>query len=218
MRDCVPVRKLVGGRISPRRVPLPTMGVCAGDIGNRCARTWVTPKRHTAPPTGGAQDAVAGGYPDVVARGVCAVGNASRVNRRELCRRFGISAKTGYKWLERHAAEGGSGLEDRSRQPQRSPLRTAAVIERARHRAAPRVAQLVGRAQAGAAAGGCGRPTSSAPSTITGILRRARPAGRRPLPQPRPLAALRARGAQRPVADGLQGLLRLARAAPAAIR
>jgi len=28
-------------------------------------------------------------------------------NRRELCRRFGISPKTGYKWLARHALEGG---------------------------------------------------------------------------------------------------------------
>jgi transposase-like protein len=27
-------------------------------------------------------------------------------NRRALCRRFGISAKTGYKWLSRAAAEG----------------------------------------------------------------------------------------------------------------
>ena len=28
-------------------------------------------------------------------------------NRRELCRRFGFSPKTGYKWLARHALEGG---------------------------------------------------------------------------------------------------------------
>ena len=28
------------------------------------------------------------------------------VNRRELCRRFGISPKTAYKWLERYEHEG----------------------------------------------------------------------------------------------------------------
>jgi len=35
----------------------------------------------------------------------------------ELCRHFGISRKTGHKWLGRYAAEGVSGLEDRSRAP-----------------------------------------------------------------------------------------------------
>src|ERR1700687_4444964 len=57
--------------------PLLVQGVCARDMGNGCARTWVTPKRHAEPPAGGGQDALAGGYPDVVARGVCAVGAAS---------------------------------------------------------------------------------------------------------------------------------------------
>jgi transposase InsO family protein len=46
------------------------------------------------------------------------------VNRRELCRRFGISPKTGYKWLARHTLEGASGLSDRSRRPQHSPACT----------------------------------------------------------------------------------------------
>ena len=31
----------------------------------------------------------------------------SGVNRRELCRRFGIAPKTAYKWLARHATAGG---------------------------------------------------------------------------------------------------------------
>src|SRR5271156_4025077 len=53
-------------------------GVCAWDMGNRCAGTWVTPKRHAEPPAGGEQDAMAGGYPSVVARGVCAVGWTGR--------------------------------------------------------------------------------------------------------------------------------------------
>jgi len=33
-------------------------------------------------------------------------------NLSELCRRFGISRKTGYKWLKRYRAEGESGLAD----------------------------------------------------------------------------------------------------------
>jgi transposase InsO family protein len=45
-------------------------------------------------------------------------------NRRELCRRFGISPKTGYALLRRHAEEGAVALQPRSRRPLRSPGRT----------------------------------------------------------------------------------------------
>ncbi len=38
-----------------------------------------------------------------------------------LCERFGISRKTGYKWLNRYAAEGVTGLEERSRAPHCHP-------------------------------------------------------------------------------------------------
>ena len=51
-------------------------------------------------------------------------------NRRELCRRFGISPETGYQCLRRYAA-GDTALEDRSRRPSSSPLRTAAGMENA---------------------------------------------------------------------------------------
>jgi putative transposase len=34
-----------------------------------------------------------------------------------LCRQFGISRKTGYKWLDRYRAEGAAGLHDHSRAP-----------------------------------------------------------------------------------------------------
>jgi transposase-like protein len=50
------------------------------------------------------------------------------VNRRRLCRQFGISAQTGYKWIQRYAA-GETTLADRSRRPHHSPDRTAAAIE-----------------------------------------------------------------------------------------
>lgn len=50
-------------------------------------------------------------------------------NRRALCRRFGISAQTAYKWLARYEAEGRAGLVDRSRQPAHSPGRSTAALE-----------------------------------------------------------------------------------------
>jgi transposase InsO family protein len=46
----------------------------------------------------------------------------------ELCQRYGISRKTGYKWLERFESEGPGGLEDRSRAPVSSPYRTPGEI------------------------------------------------------------------------------------------
>lgn len=39
----------------------------------------------------------------------------------ELCRRYGISRKTGYKWLDRWEAHGPSGLEDRRSRPHTCP-------------------------------------------------------------------------------------------------
>ena len=39
----------------------------------------------------------------------------------ELCRDFGISRKTGYKWLERYDQEGVEGLKDQSRAPREHP-------------------------------------------------------------------------------------------------
>jgi transposase InsO family protein len=49
-------------------------------------------------------------------------------NVSDLCRRFGISRKTGYKWLGRGEAEGAC-LSDRSRRPNKSPQRTAGAVE-----------------------------------------------------------------------------------------
>jgi putative transposase len=43
----------------------------------------------------------------------------------ELCRRFGISRKTGYKWLSRWLSDGPGGLEDRSRAPRHHPNRVS---------------------------------------------------------------------------------------------
>src|SRR5688572_4861463 len=47
----------------------------------------------------------------------------------ELCRRFGISRKTGYKILDRYESSGPEALRDRSRAPHRHPNQTASVLE-----------------------------------------------------------------------------------------
>ena len=44
-----------------------------------------------------------------------------------VCRRYGISRKTGYKWL--HRAEYGESLNDLSRKPLHSPRRTSSEVE-----------------------------------------------------------------------------------------
>jgi len=49
------------------------------------------------------------------------------VNFRQLCRRFRISPKTGYKWKKRFAAAGVTALIERSRRPKHSPQTTAAA-------------------------------------------------------------------------------------------
>jgi transposase InsO family protein len=57
-----------------------------------------------------------------------ALASMEGANLRELCRRFGISAQTGYKWLSRAGEEAGD-LRDRSRRPHTSPSRSDASIE-----------------------------------------------------------------------------------------
>ena len=93
-------------------------------------------------------------------------------NKRELCRRFGISRSKGYKWLGRYASEGRAGLADRSRRPHRSPMLTAQAVE---------AEVLRVRAESNNAWGGRkiarvlerdGAQSVPAASTITQILRR----------------------------------------------
>jgi transposase InsO family protein len=54
---------------------------------------------------------------------------APGANIRALCRSFGISPKTGYKWLEVFQEHGAGGLQDRSRRPLSSPNRSSAELE-----------------------------------------------------------------------------------------
>lgn len=52
-------------------------------------------------------------------------------NITQLCRQFGISRKTAYKWLQRYRQEGEAGLQDRSRRPHSSPRRSPPHVEAA---------------------------------------------------------------------------------------
>jgi transposase InsO family protein len=51
------------------------------------------------------------------------------VNRRELCRGFGISPTTGYELARRYRQGGEAGVADRSRRPLHSPGRTPVAME-----------------------------------------------------------------------------------------
>jgi transposase InsO family protein len=46
----------------------------------------------------------------------------------QLCRHYGISRKSAYKWLQRYEQEGESGLKDRCRAPKTSPSRTTQSV------------------------------------------------------------------------------------------
>ena len=46
----------------------------------------------------------------------------------ELCELYGISRKTGYKWIDRYLRHGPAGLEELSRRPRRSPNQTGDEI------------------------------------------------------------------------------------------
>jgi transposase InsO family protein len=59
----------------------------------------------------------------------CSLGAVAGANVRLLCRRFGISPTTGYKWLEVYRRCGKEGLVERSRRPLTSPLRSSAALE-----------------------------------------------------------------------------------------
>lgn len=53
-----------------------------------------------------------------------------RYSLSELCRQYGISRKTGYKWVERYRLDGADGLHDQSRKPKNCPHRTPYVIRK----------------------------------------------------------------------------------------
>ncbi len=52
-------------------------------------------------------------------------------NIRALCREFGITPRTGYKWIKRYQEQGEVGLYDHSRRPKRSPQKSSSIVEEA---------------------------------------------------------------------------------------
>jgi transposase InsO family protein len=55
--------------------------------------------------------------------------NSGDWNMAELCRIYGVTRKTGYKWVERYAARGLEGLRDLSRAPECHPNEVSEAIE-----------------------------------------------------------------------------------------
>ena len=97
---------------------------------------------------------------------------AGDLSMAELCRRYQIARKTGYKWLNRYNQSGDDGLIDLPRTPRSSPTRTPQEVE-----------QLILEVRANSNGVWCGRKIRSylinhgmahppSASTITEILRR----------------------------------------------
>jgi len=118
---------------------------------------------------------------------------ANELSKAELCRRYGIQRRIGYKWWQRYQQFGVEGLRDQSRAPHSSPQQLgAAVVDRIvelRGRfptwGAPKIRAHLERSFPG--------EVPPAPSTIGEVLRQAgltRPQGRRRRAPPRsqPLA------------------------------
>ncbi len=95
---------------------------------------------------------------------------SSAINFSDLCQRFGISRKTGYKWVHRYQSDGEAGLADRSRRPHRIIRRVDPVMEekvisirKTRHWGARKIRRRLQNLAVGAV---------PACSTITAILHR----------------------------------------------
>ena len=139
-----------------------------------------------------------------------------QVEMATLCDRYGVSRKTGYKWLERYEAGGRAALSEQSRRPHTSPTATAPAVVaalcelRARHptRGGKKLVTVLARRM----------PTLPpiAPSTAAALLKRlgliTHARRRRPLGHPgRPTSAMTAPNAvwttdfkgQFPTGDGV---------------
>lgn len=92
-------------------------------------------------------------------------------NVSELCRHYGISRKTGYKWLDRFRDQGIAGLEDKSRRPLTSPNKMDADVEECVVRARKEHAAWGGRKLRQHLLNS-GEEKVPAASTITEILKR----------------------------------------------
>jgi transposase InsO family protein len=97
--------------------------------------------------------------------------SAEGANIAALCRRFGVSRETGYKWIARFKAGDKAGLRDQSRRPRSSPERTGEEIEAAVIALRDKHPAWGGR-KLRARLLALGQEDVPAASTITAILRR----------------------------------------------
>jgi transposase InsO family protein len=93
-------------------------------------------------------------------------------NIRQLCRRFGISPKTAYKWIARFNQQGSAGLANRSRRPTTSPSRTTTQLETLVLQERERHPAWGGRKLHCILSSKCPNLDIPHPNTITDILRR----------------------------------------------
>ena len=97
--------------------------------------------------------------------------NEALESKTELCRRYRMQRRIGYKWVQRYLRDGPAGLADRSRAPLHHPQKlspewVARILEiRARHPlyGAPKIRAILGREQP--------QQHPPAPSTIGELLR-----------------------------------------------
>ena len=92
-------------------------------------------------------------------------------NISHLSRRYGISRKTAYKWINRYSQEGYEGLADRSRRPRHSPMKTPLLLESAALKVREDHSSWGGR-KIRARLIATGYDDVPSASTITGILHR----------------------------------------------
>lgn len=62
-------------------------------------------------------------------RAFCVLAEQGTVSFAELCRRFGISRPTGYRWRARYRAMGAGGMTNRSTRPRQCPHQTGPAVE-----------------------------------------------------------------------------------------
>src|SRR5688500_10582470 len=98
-------------------------------MGNTCSGTWVTPESACWGPERRSPMPWQEVTTMAARREFCELADREEANVSALCRRFGISRKTGYKWLARWRIAGDAGLGDRARRPHTSPARTDAALE-----------------------------------------------------------------------------------------
>src|SRR5262245_43844875 len=118
------------GSARPASFPPLAKGVRTGDMGGARSETWVT-----LFPCGrlGLERRPSMPWNEVHTMSLrtefVQLAQHEGANISELCRRFDISRKTGYKWLARFRAQGDAGLADQSLRPTSSPTRTPTDIE-----------------------------------------------------------------------------------------